>query len=59
MKKRLVHEWRDWVLNYDGEQYELIQKKNLSAQTISAKNDMDAETQCQVLIKNAEERDMS
>ncbi len=59
MKERLVHEWRDWILTYDGEEYELIQKKNLSAQSISAKNDMDAETQCQLLIKNTGKKDVS
>ncbi len=59
MKERLVHEWRDWILRYDGEEYELIQKKDQSSQPISAKNDMDAETQCQLLIKKTGGREMS
>jgi hypothetical protein len=56
MKERLVHQWRDWLLKCvcDGE-YELIKKENLSVQTVIAKNDMDAENQSQLLIKNAKE----
>ena len=54
MKEKLIHQWRDWLLKYvcDGE-YELIKKENLSVQTIMAKNDMDAENQSQLIIKNA------
>ena len=53
MKEKLIHQWRDWLLKYvsDGE-YELTNKENLSVQTVFAKNDMDAETQCQLIIKN-------
>ena len=56
MKEKLIHQWRDWLLKYvsDGE-YELINKLNLSVQTVIAKNDMDAETQCQLIIKNMKE----
>jgi hypothetical protein len=56
MKERLVHQWRDWLLKYvsDGV-YELIKKENLSIIKITAKNDMDAETQSQVIIKNAKQ----
>lgn len=54
MKERIIHQWRDWVLEYisDGK-YELIQKDTLSVRTIMAKTDMDAENQCQQIIKNA------
>lgn len=53
MKDRVIHQWRDWVLEYvnDGK-YELIQKENQSVRTIMAKNDMDAENQSQLVIKN-------
>jgi len=52
MKEKVIHQWRDWVLEYIGEgKYELIQKENSSVRTITAKNDMDAENQCQLIIK--------
>jgi hypothetical protein len=56
MKDRIIHQWRDWVLEYveDGK-YELIQKENQSVRTILAKNDMDAENQSQLIIKNMKE----
>ncbi len=54
MKRRTIHEWRNWLLEYIGdEKYELSQKDNLSVHTIVAKNAMDAENQCQQIIKNA------
>lgn len=54
MKEKVIHQWRDWVLEYIGEgKYELIQKENSSVRTITAKNDMDAENQCQLIIKKA------
>lgn len=54
MKEKVIHQWRDWVLEYICEgKYELIQKENLSVRTITAKNDMDAENQCQQIIKKA------
>jgi hypothetical protein len=53
MKERIVHQWRDWLLKYiNNGEYELIKKDNLSVQTITARNDMDAETQSQFIIKN-------
>lgn len=57
MKERCIHQWRDWVLEYvsDGK-YELIQKENRSVRTIMAKTDMDAENQCQQIIKNSKEK---
>ena len=56
--KRTIHQWRDWLLEYIGEdKYELIQKDNLSVfRTIIAKIAMDAENECQLIIKNAKEK---
>jgi hypothetical protein len=56
MKDRIIHQWRDWVLEYVEEgKYELIQKENQSVRTILAKNSMDAENQSQLIIKNMKE----
>jgi len=56
MKRRTIHEWRNILLEYIGdEKYELYPKDNLSVHTIVAKNAMDAENQCQRIIKNAKE----
>ncbi len=54
--RRTIHEWRNWLLEYIGdEKYELSQKDNLLVHTIVATNAMDAENQCQQIIKNAKE----
>ena len=55
--KKTVHEWRNWLLEYVGDdKYELTQKDNLSVlHKIVAKNAMDAENQCQPIIKHAKE----
>lgn len=57
MKRKIVHEWKNWLLEYVGdEEYELSQKDNLSVlHKIVAKNDIDAENQCQQIIKHAKE----
>ena len=56
MQRRLIHQWRDWRLEYIGDDnYELIQKDNQSVLPIVAKNTMDAENQSQLIIKNAKE----
>ena len=57
MKTKTVHEWRNWLLEYVGDdKYELTQKDNLSVlHKIVAKNAMDAENQCQPIIKHAKE----
>ena len=56
MKDRIIHQWRDWVLEYvDEGKYELIQKENQSVRAILAKNDMDAENQSQLIFKNMKE----
>ena len=53
MKDRIVHQWRDWILEYVEEgKYELIQKENQSVRVIMAKSHMDAENQSQLIIKN-------
>lgn len=56
--RRTVHQWRDWLLEYIGDdRYELIEKGNLSVfRTITAKNAMDAENECQLIIKNSKEK---
>lgn len=53
MKREIIHQWRDWILEYIGEEkYELIEKNNMSVyRTIVAKNAMDAENECQRIIK--------
>ncbi len=55
MKIKVIHQWRDWLLEYVAVgQYSFIQKDNKTvARTIVAKNDMDAENQCQSIIKAA------
>ena len=59
MARRIIHQWRDWLLEYIGDdKYELIQKTNLSVVTITAKNAMDAENQSQQIIKNAKEKEI-
>ncbi|MDR3502196.1 MAG: hypothetical protein P4L79_06390 [Legionella sp.] len=56
MKERLVHQWRDWLLKYTGDDtYELINKNILLIQKITAKDSMDAETKIQLIIKNEKE----
>lgn len=56
MKRRTIHEWRNWILEYIGDnKYQLPQKDNLSVHAITAKNSMDAENQCQQIINNAKE----
>lgn len=57
MLRRNIHQWRDWLLEYIGEdKYELIKKDNLSVfRTVVAKNAMDAENECQKIIKSAKE----
>jgi hypothetical protein len=54
LKRRIIHEWRNWLLEYIGDDtYEFSQKDSLSVHTIVAKNAMDAENQCQQIIQNA------
>ena len=54
--KRIIHQWRDWLLEYiSGDNYELIQKNTQEVFTIVAKNAMDAENKSQQIIKNTKE----
>jgi hypothetical protein len=56
MQRRLIHQWRDWLLEYvDDDNYELIQRDNLSVLPIVAKNAMEAENKSQLIIKNSKE----
>ena len=56
MKRRNVHQWRDWLLDYIEEgKYELIQKNGSSIRKILAKNDMDAENQCRIIINKVKD----
>lgn len=52
MIRRTIHQWRDWLLEYIGEdKYELIRQDNRTVfRTITAKNAMDAENDCQQII---------
>ena len=55
MKIKVIHQWRDWLLEYVGVgQYSFIKKDNKTVvRTIVAKNDIDAENQCQSIINAA------
>jgi len=57
MKKKIIHQWRDWHLEHISDnKYELIQKDNLSVVEIVAKNDMDAENQVKRSLKRLERK---
>ncbi len=56
MVRRIIHQWRDWVLGYiGGDNYELIQKDTQEVFAIVAKDAMDAENKSQQIIKNTKE----
>ncbi len=57
MRRVKIHQWRDWLLEYIGEdKYELIKTSDQSVcRTIVAKNAMDAENECQRIIKGLKE----
>jgi hypothetical protein len=57
MTRRTIHQWRDWLLEYIGEDtYELIRQDNRTVfRTITAKNSMDAENDCQQIIQTTKE----
>jgi len=53
MKRIVVHQWRDWLLEQvSSEEYELKKKDGESVHTVQAKNAMDAENQSREIIKN-------
>jgi hypothetical protein len=55
--RRIIHQWRDWLLESIGDdKYELTRKDNSDLpHTIIAKNSMDAETECQRIIRKRKE----
>lgn len=55
MKIKVIHQWRDWLLeSVGGGQYLFIKRDDKTVvRTIVAKNDMDAENQCQSIINNS------
>ena len=57
MKIKVIHQWRDWLLeSVGGNQYLFIKRDNKTVvRTLVAKNDMDAENQCQSIINNSKE----
>ena len=57
--RKLIHEWKNWLLEHIGEDnYELIKKNDLTVLSIVAKDDMSAENQCQKIIKNEKKPDL-
>lgn len=60
MKSRIVHQWRDWLLEkIADDEYKLTQKNTLAVQTIVATDDMDAENQCQQIIRDFKVEDVT
>jgi hypothetical protein len=55
MKIKVIHQWRDWLLeSAGGGQYSFINKDNKAVvRTIVAKSDIDAENQCHGIIKSS------
>jgi chemotaxis regulatin CheY-phosphate phosphatase CheZ len=52
-KRRVVHQWRDWLLEQIADdEYKLIQKNTQSVHTIVAHNTMEAENQCRQIIRD-------
>ncbi len=48
----IIHQWRDWLLEYSGNNnYELTNKINKSVTPITAKDAMDAENKSRQVIK--------
>ena len=53
MQKSVIHQWRDWLLEYiGGDNYELTNKNTLEVFPIVAINGMDSENQSQQIIKD-------
>lgn len=54
MRKRNIHQWRDWLLDHTGgDNYELTHKATKEVFAIVAKDSMDAENKSQEIIKKA------
>ena len=53
MQRSIIHQWRDWLLEYiGGNNYELINKDTLEVFAIVANDNMTAENQSQQIIKD-------
>ncbi len=53
MQRSVIHQWRDWLLEYiGGNNYELINKDTLDVFAIVANDGMTAENQSQQIIKD-------
>lgn len=56
MQRRTIHQWRDWLLEYIGDDnYELIKKDTQEVLAVVAKDAMDAENKSQKIIKDTKE----
>ena len=58
MKDKVIHEWRDWVLEFveDGNYLLILKEDREVTRSVTAKTDMDAENLCQVIIRAAQAR---
>ena len=53
MQRSVIHQWRDWLLEYiGGNNYELINKNTLEVFAIVANDGINAENQSQQIIKD-------
>lgn len=53
MKSRIIHQWRDWLLEQiTDNEYELIKRNTQSVHTIVANDTMEAENQCRQIIRD-------
>ena len=53
MQRSVIHQWRDWLLEYiGGNNYELINKDTLEVFAIVANDGMTTENQSQQIIKD-------
>lgn len=58
MSRRMIHQWKDWQLDYVcDDRYELLHKLTLSIESIVAKNHMDAENQCRKFMAHLKEQE--
>lgn len=56
MQRITIHQWRDWLLEYIGDNnYEFIQKDTLTVTPIVARDAIDAENQSRQIIKNTQD----
>ena len=56
MKKIMIHQWKDWILEYVNDNtYEFKNRGNHSVRTVQAKDAMDAENQCREILRKEKE----